>query len=210
MSVEVSNDGETWNTVDGGARVPWTLAGGDGVKTVFARWRDVYGSLSDAVTATVLLDRVAPAVSTPTRPAMVVPQTTGSSSVSVRFSWEWSDDRSGVLWYEVERSVNGGSWSPVGLPETSSMTTAATFDASVRYRVRTVDAARNVSAWAYAATIRPTRVQQTSTALSCVEPGSPTTRRRSSVGRPAVVAGRVVRVVPLHRSLDRVGRSQVL
>ena len=60
-SMQFSNDAATWTTPESYAtNKSWTLASGDGTKTVIVRFCDVSGNWSDAVSATILLDTSVP------------------------------------------------------------------------------------------------------------------------------------------------------
>ena len=59
--VRFSNDGTTFSPFQAyAAALPWTLATGDGTKTVFAQYRDGDGNLSPVVSDTIVLDTTAP------------------------------------------------------------------------------------------------------------------------------------------------------
>jgi len=59
-SVSLSNDGTNWAPWRPvGLAQGWTLAPGDGLKTVYARSRDMHGNISPVISATVLLDTAA-------------------------------------------------------------------------------------------------------------------------------------------------------
>jgi hypothetical protein len=91
-------------------------------------------------------------------------QTLGSSAVVVRYGWKGSDAGTGIARYQLERSLNGGSFRPVTLSSPTATATNATvaLGTSYRYRVRATDRAGNVGPWAYWATVTPTRYQETS------------------------------------------------
>jgi hypothetical protein len=56
-----SNDGTTWGTWTAyAATVPWTLASGDGTRTVYAQFKDAAGITSGTTTDTIVVDTVAP------------------------------------------------------------------------------------------------------------------------------------------------------
>lgn len=63
-AVSLSDDGATWSEwQDYGPSVSWTLPEGDGEKTVWVRFRDRAGNVSEAVWDTIILDTVPPSVS---------------------------------------------------------------------------------------------------------------------------------------------------
>ncbi len=59
--MQFSNDGIIWSAVeDYSSTKPWTLPGGDGVKTIYVKYKDGAGNWSDAYRASVILDTTAP------------------------------------------------------------------------------------------------------------------------------------------------------
>ncbi len=128
---------------------------------------DADNSKPDAGAAYVFLvaaDRTSP--STPSLSA--TPRTAAAlSGTGVPLSLSWTaaaDGGSGVAGYEIERSVNGGSWAAVGAYSVRSAAVIAASSGTVRYRVRAVDGAANWGGWAYTPTLSPRLVQQSSSA----------------------------------------------
>jgi hypothetical protein len=93
--------------------------------------------------------------------------TMGLTATPVRTSWS-ATDPSGIASYSLERQVNGGSWSLVGLPATTTTSIAQplSFGSTYRYRVRATDRVANTSTWAYGATFKPLLTQQSSSAVA--------------------------------------------
>jgi len=59
--MQFSNDNSTWSTAETyAATKSWTLASGDGTKTVYAKFKDAVGNWSSAVSDTITLDATAP------------------------------------------------------------------------------------------------------------------------------------------------------
>jgi hypothetical protein len=59
-----SNNGTTYSTAEAYATMKtWTLASGDGTKTVYAQFQDAAGNWSSAATDTIVLDTTAPSIS---------------------------------------------------------------------------------------------------------------------------------------------------
>ena len=103
-------------------------------------------------TTTVSGDDVTPPVVTAPRETLpTLPL--GSATLPVRIAWSASDNSGRVAAYEVQRSVDGGSFTAVTLASasTTTMTQALPPAHDYRYRVRATDAAGNTSAWATAA-----------------------------------------------------------
>ncbi len=86
---------------------------------------------------------------------------TSSSRVDVVLPWTGSDDRSGIARYELQRRTDGGAWTNVSTTLTKPTTTRSLATGhSYRFRVRAVDRAGNVSAWATGETFTLTRYQE--------------------------------------------------
>jgi hypothetical protein len=134
------------------ASVPWTLEPGDGVKTVYAQFRNGAGLYSTVTTDTIILDTQPPVASAT---CMI-----GTSQTSIEVSWSGSDSLSGVSNYDVQYRVGAaGAWTDwPGLAATTL--TSATFGPlsplpvehlqSYSFRVRAHDNAGNASAYAAA------------------------------------------------------------
>jgi hypothetical protein len=173
--VALSNDDAAWTMRSYAASQSWVLVSGDGLKTVFAKWRDLAGHWSDPVSDTILLDTTVPATTVPdtVAPVATAPTKTlvvGSSLTSgrptVRFAWSGSDAGSGIGHYELALSTDGGAYATV-----SSVLTSPTLDRalavghSYRAAVRATDVAGNVGAWAYGSAFRLTAYQESSSAV---------------------------------------------
>lgn len=100
-------------------------------------------------------DHVAPRTTTP-----VVRIGTGPASPTTptTVSWTGSDVGWGIAKYQLQRSVDGGSWRTVALPAARSVSAAAQAipGHSYRYRVRAVDKAGNIGSWNTGPTVRLT------------------------------------------------------
>ena len=113
---------------------------------------------------TVTVDRSAPTTTTPLLAPRVA--TAVGSTIPLRLSWAGSDVGTGIVRYEVGRSINGGAWTTFAASLTTPNTTMAlSSGATIRLRVRAVDAAGNVGAWATGPTIAASLVQQTSSSV---------------------------------------------
>ena len=66
-AIQLSNDGTNWTTRPYAASQPWTLPAVDGTRTVRVRWQDELGNWSPIATDSIMLDRVAPTTSAPSR-----------------------------------------------------------------------------------------------------------------------------------------------
>jgi len=115
---------------------------------------------------TVLIDRTAPTVSVP-RTGLRTGVTYAGSPVAGRLAWSGSDSGgAGVASYDVERSVDGGSFKVIatGVPS-ASLAVALSYGHTYRFAVRARDKAGNVGAWHAGATTSTLVRQDTSTAL---------------------------------------------
>jgi subtilisin family serine protease len=113
----------------------------------------------------VAIDRHVPTTTVPSL-SLLRPGATSGSKVPVRIRWTGSDVGSGIVRYELSRSTNSAAWATVtSTLTTPSGTVMATSGSTVRFRVRAIDAAGNVGAWATGPTIRVSLVQQTSSAV---------------------------------------------
>lgn len=121
--------------------------------------------ISDAETTPA--DTTAPVVSGPGQrfPAFAA---LGTVSVPVTIAWAATDRSSGISSYQLQRSVNGGSYAALSLPSPTRtyVTHLLSPRDSHRYRVRATDRAGNVSAWSYGPTIRLGVYQETSGAIA--------------------------------------------
>jgi len=92
LDYQLSNDGRSWsNWAQVATSVSWTLTGGDGTKTVYARFRDANGNVSASVSARIILDTRAPRISGVAVSAI--------SSSEVRISWRTDEPTSGMVVY---------------------------------------------------------------------------------------------------------------
>mgnify|MGYP000386209090 CR=1 FL=1 len=62
LGMESTFSGSRWINYQAGKNVPFTLPGDDGMKEIFARFRDEAGNISEVVSQKILLDRVPPIV----------------------------------------------------------------------------------------------------------------------------------------------------
>lgn len=77
--MQFSNDNTNWSTAEAyAASKAWTLASGEGTKTVYVKFKDGAGNWSSAVNDTIVLDTVAPDTSITAKPS--TPTNTTSTS----------------------------------------------------------------------------------------------------------------------------------
>jgi hypothetical protein len=164
--VELSNDGANWTTQAYAASQPWILPATNGTRTVYVRWKDTAGNWSTVTADTITLDTVAPTVTAPQR-RLVAATTLDAGRITLRVPWSGSDTTSGIARYELQESADGGAWTTV-----STTLTAPTIHRSLasqhtyRFRVRAVDNAGNLGAWAIGSTFRLSRYSERSQAIA--------------------------------------------
>jgi subtilisin family serine protease len=118
-------------------------------------------------TATIEVTTDRPVAAAPSV-AAVLKGILGSSTVPTRVSWPAAHDPSTpIAGYELQTSLNGGSWSPTATTATvRSVVTTETLGQAYRSRVRARDSVGNWSAWAAGATATPSVVNDRSTAIA--------------------------------------------
>ncbi|MBV9950534.1 MAG: serine hydrolase [Acidimicrobiia bacterium] len=113
------------------------------------------------------VDKVAPTTVAPSATVKdgVVPTTT---AVSTLVSWSATDAQSGVDHYELQKSIDGAAFvaQPLFFPQQPSNAFNLAYGHSYRYRVRAVDRAGNVSAWATGQPITPKLVDDGATSVT--------------------------------------------
>jgi hypothetical protein len=113
-----------------------------------------------------VLDTVAPTVTEPRR-ALVAGTAISSGRITLRVPWSGQDATSGIARYELAQSTDGGAWTSV-----STTLTTPTADRSLapahtyRFRVRAIDRAGNIGAWAYGSTFRLSRYGESHRAIT--------------------------------------------
>lgn len=112
-------------------------------------------------------DRSAPVTTTPTQQVAPLTQPL-DARVRVRISWSGSDRGWGIARYQVQRSMNGGTWRSVGLPssKTRAIVESLSPSATWRYRVRAIDKAGNVGSWRLGPTFKTVRFSESSAAVA--------------------------------------------
>jgi hypothetical protein len=164
--IALSNDGTTWSEIPDvpGQQLLWSLGPGDGLRTVYARWRDRAGNWSDTQTATVMLNTAGGVLGSPTA-VIAAPATIRNGLVPLAVTWRPGTSIAGVARYRVERSVDGGAWLPVAITTTPTTATWASPGHRVQFRVRAEDTTGASGPWATQAAARtPARVPSGSVA----------------------------------------------
>src|SRR3989339_883130 len=139
--MQFSNDNSTWSSAENYAATKvWTLTSGNGVNTVYAKFKDVSGYWSNAATDTITLDTTGP-----TNCSIVINnEDVYTSNTSVLLTLSAADTDSGVS--EMQFSNNGGTtWSTAVTYNTSNSYTLPFGDGLKTVSVRYKDNAGNWS-----------------------------------------------------------------
>ncbi len=151
------------------------------------------GPAAAATAATVTIDRSAP---TATAPSLSLRSGVAITATAFPVTLAWTDNDAGVgiARYELAKSTDGGTvWTAVSTTlATASYATTVTASGTVRFRVRAVDRAGNIGAWATGPVLTPSLVQQTSTFITYTGTWTSATSTSYSGGsvKYASVAGR--------------------
>lgn len=163
VSVQLSNDGETWTTKPYKESINWLLAGGEGLRTVHVRWVDALGRQSVGATDSITVTSTPPSVSNIT--ATIVPGGRPTNTVPIRVSWLGDD--SGAIEYYVAVSRNGGAWSTVAsrMAETTAVVNVAS-GSKYKFRVRGRTLLGTYGAWAQTTNLRLADFQESSAKIT--------------------------------------------
>ncbi len=104
------------------------------------------------VVVTVQKDTFGPVATTP----KIWTKGVASTSVSILLSWTGTDVGSGVKYYQLQESHNGGTFVAVSVPVgATSVTRTIVTSGTYQYRVRGIDQVGNVGAWVLSAVLTP-------------------------------------------------------
>jgi hypothetical protein len=174
-----------------------TGAGADGTLMIAVAAGSATDGAGNATTASETLafvvDRTLPTTTAVTAALRVGGRLSGRS-IPLTITWTGSDQGgSGVVRYELALSTNRGTtWRTVSTSLTSaSASLSAAPSGSVRFRVRAIDQAGNVGAWATGRSLNPSLVQQSPALVRYFRTWSPAWSTRFSGGsaRYAKTAG---------------------
>ncbi len=139
LDYQLSNDARSWSGwAQVTSSVSWTLTGGDGTKTVYARFRDARGNVSATVSAQIVLDTRAPRISNVAVSAI--------SSSEVRISWRTDEPTGSMVVYGTGHSLDRRSDSGrSGNYATEHYVTLSGLNGgtSYRFQIQAVDQAGN-------------------------------------------------------------------
>jgi GH25 family lysozyme M1 (1,4-beta-N-acetylmuramidase) len=113
----------------------------------------------------VVTDGLPPVIAAPV--AVLSTGWLGSTTAPVRIRWS-ATDPSGIASYRLQRQVNGGGWSTVGLPSatSTSIVQTVTLGAVYRFRVTSTDRQGNAAAWSYGRSFKALLSQQSSSLVT--------------------------------------------
>ena len=149
-----------------------------------------WGPATRANAATVLIDRSAPTAATPKvtlRSGVTLPSPSTTSGILAYVNVAATDvGGAGIASFEVKRSIDGGAFTSITTNLTAAtLAVTLTPGHSYRFATRARDRAGNLSSWVTGPTIRPSLVQQTSTALTWLGSWSRASRAEYSGGSVA-------------------------
>ncbi len=136
-----SNDNSTFTDWEAyNSSKSWTLTDGDGAKTVYVKYRDSAGNISQVTSGNIVLDTVVPGSPT----IINIDNTTENEPV---FDWENVD---GASYYIIEYANNSNftdSTVVSNLTASDFTATSALNDGSWYWHIKAVDASGNISEW---------------------------------------------------------------
>jgi hypothetical protein len=147
------------------ASASFTLPSGDGSKTVFAEFRNGAGVVSPAVSDSIVLDTIAPAITKSPAPSFQKAQL-GTTTVPIKISWAATDATSGINHYDLKESVDGGAFTLVASPAAANATVNLNPGHSYQFEVRATDNAGNVSGFTAGSAFTLSAFQETAGAIT--------------------------------------------
>jgi len=168
LDMRLSRDGvmdsESW--VPFSASSSLILPSGDGPKTVLAQFRNGAGAISAVVSDSIVLDQAAPTITKAPAPAFVKGKALGVTSAPIKVSWNGADNLSGINHYDLQESVDGGSFATVATQGATTKILNLDPGHSYRFRVRATDNAGNVSGFSAGSTFTLSAYQETSGSIA--------------------------------------------
>jgi hypothetical protein len=129
----------------------------------------------------------------------------------ITVSYTGRDSASGLYQFQLQRSVNGGTWTSVALPSRLAQVikTTLSLTAKTRFRVRARDKVGNWSAWRYGPTIKGSAYQEWSPYVrwSGTWANNVSTRWMGGAARTSTRTGSASAFVVTGRSVGWVGRK---
>jgi len=137
--MQFSNDNSTWSTAETYATTKtWTLASGDGTKTVYVKYKDAIGNWSGTFLDTITLDKT-----TPTGTIKINNDAAYTNSTSVTLTLSATDTGSGLS--QMQFSNDNSTWSTTETYATSKTWSMSSGDGSKTVYAKFKDNAGNWS-----------------------------------------------------------------
>jgi hypothetical protein len=161
--------GVAYQTYTTGMFLPLVLTAGDGTKTAYAQFRDAAGNdslvYSDTITLHTAVDMVKPTV-----PGRLIHRIAGTVTAGfpIRLNWAASTDGtgSGVAYYILQQSVNGGAYTTIGYPSATAVDLQLSSSSKTyRFRVAARDNDGNVSGYSYSLTFKTISTSESGAAI---------------------------------------------
>jgi hypothetical protein len=153
-----------YQTYTAGMTLPFTLAAGNGPKTIYAQFLDVGGQVSPIVSDTIGLD-----TTRPTAPRAPVHRLSNPviTRVNIHLTWSGGADTggSGLAGYVLRQRINGGAWTVVAYPVTTAANVPILTARSYQFQVAARDAAGNVGPFASGRVLRASNYSESSAAI---------------------------------------------
>jgi hypothetical protein len=152
----------------------------------FTYYIQVAGYDTDSGNLSLYFDIAQPDTTAPTviKPVPSVKLHSKFGSGSSLISWGGYDNQSGISYFDLQKSVNGGSWQYVSLPSdtSTSISISLSLNKSYQFRVRATDNASNTSGWKVGPVFTPVVYQDTAHALTYTGPWTRSSDPNSSGG----------------------------
>jgi hypothetical protein len=158
-----------YQTFTAGMSLPLTLTAGDGTKTAYAQFRDAAANNSIVYSDTITL-HTAVDTTKPTVPGRLTHRIAGAVTTGfpIRLAWAASTDTgSGIAYYILQQSVNGGAYTTIGHPTSNIVDLQLSSSSKTyRYRVAARDNDGNVSAYTYGLSFKTISTSESGAAMA--------------------------------------------
>jgi hypothetical protein len=194
LSEDPSFRGAAWQEY--GRLAYFTLSTGDGLKTVYAKFKDSSGWESAVVNNSIVLDTTPPTASILPLPSVV-------DTTTFTVCWTGSDSLSGLLWFNVQYKDNDGNWTIWQILTNSTSAVFTGLDGhDYSFRIEAMDKAANVHPYPVTGT-GPVRVRLPKPIVNILSPGgSSLVRSAINVEGTASHQNASVQIVNVSVSID--------